>query len=30
VMTPVAFEKYIQDDMAKWARVIKSANIKAE
>jgi tripartite-type tricarboxylate transporter receptor subunit TctC len=30
VMTPVVFEKYIQDDIAKWARVIKSANIKAE
>ena len=30
VMTPAAFDKYIQDDMAKWARVIKSANIKAE
>jgi tripartite-type tricarboxylate transporter receptor subunit TctC len=30
VMTPAVFDKYIQDDMAKWARVIKSANIKAE
>jgi tripartite-type tricarboxylate transporter receptor subunit TctC len=30
VMAPAAFEKYIQDDIAKWARVIKSANIKAE
>jgi tripartite-type tricarboxylate transporter receptor subunit TctC len=30
VMTPAMFEKYIQDDIAKWARVIKSANIKAE
>ncbi|HXE47485.1 MAG TPA: tripartite tricarboxylate transporter substrate binding protein [Ramlibacter sp.] len=30
VMTPAAFEKYIQDDIAKWARVIKSAHIKAE
>jgi tripartite-type tricarboxylate transporter receptor subunit TctC len=30
VMTPAAFEKYIQDHIAKWARVIKSANIKAE
>ncbi len=30
VMTPVVFEKYIQDDIAKWARVIKTANIKAE
>ena len=30
VMTPAAFDKYIHDDIAKWARVIKSANIKAE
>ncbi len=30
VMTPAAFDKYIQEDIAKWARVIKSANIKAE
>ncbi len=30
VMTPAAFDKYIQDDIAKWSRVIKSANIKAE
>jgi tripartite-type tricarboxylate transporter receptor subunit TctC len=30
VMTPAVFDKYIQDDVAKWARVIKSANIKAE
>jgi tripartite-type tricarboxylate transporter receptor subunit TctC len=30
VMTPAAFDKYIQDDIAKWAHVIKSANIKAE
>jgi tripartite-type tricarboxylate transporter receptor subunit TctC len=30
VMTPLAFEKYIQDDIGKWARVIKAANIKAE
>src|SRR4030095_9361598 len=30
VMTPAAFDKYIQDDIAKWERVIKSANIKAE
>ncbi|MEP6824025.1 MAG: tripartite tricarboxylate transporter substrate binding protein [Ramlibacter sp.] len=29
-MAPAAFDKYIQDDIAKWARVIKSANIKAE
>ncbi len=30
VMTPAVFDKYIQDDIAKWARVIKTANIKAE
>jgi tripartite-type tricarboxylate transporter receptor subunit TctC len=30
VMTPAAFDKYIQDDIAKWARVIQSAHIKAE
>ncbi|MEJ6020888.1 tripartite tricarboxylate transporter substrate binding protein [Ramlibacter sp. PS4R-6] len=30
VMTPAQFEKYIDDDIAKWARVIKSANIKAD
>jgi tripartite-type tricarboxylate transporter receptor subunit TctC len=30
VMTPAVFDKYIQDDITKWARVIKSANIKPE
>ncbi|MES2511089.1 MAG: tripartite tricarboxylate transporter substrate binding protein [Pseudomonadota bacterium] len=30
VMTPAVFDKYMQDDIAKWARVIKNANIKAE
>ena len=30
VMTPNVFEKYMQDDIAKWERVIKTANIKAE
>ena len=30
VMTPAVFDRYIEDDIAKWARVIKSANIKAE
>jgi tripartite-type tricarboxylate transporter receptor subunit TctC len=30
MMTPAVFDKYIQDDIAKWAKVIKSANIKAE
>jgi tripartite-type tricarboxylate transporter receptor subunit TctC len=30
VMTPEAFEKYTRDDIAKWARVIKRAGIKAD
>jgi tripartite-type tricarboxylate transporter receptor subunit TctC len=30
VMTPAVFDKYIQDDVAKWARVIRTANIKAD
>lgn len=30
VMNAGAFDKYIQDDIAKWAKVIQSANIKAE
>ena len=30
VMTPAVFDRYIQDDIAKWSKVIKSANIKAE
>ena len=30
VMNPTVFEKYVQDDVAKWARVIKSANIKMD
>ena len=30
VMTAEAFEKYTRDDIAKWARVIKSAGIKAD
>ena len=30
VMTPTVFEKYMQDDIAKWARVIKTANIKVD
>lgn len=30
VMSPAAFEKYVQDDVAKWARIIKSANIKMD
>ena len=30
VMTPSVFDKYMQDDIAKWARVIKVANIKVD
>jgi tripartite-type tricarboxylate transporter receptor subunit TctC len=30
VMTPSVFDKYMQDDIAKWSRVIKTANIKAD
>ena len=30
VMTPVVFDKYLQDDVAKWAHVIKTANIKLD
>jgi tripartite-type tricarboxylate transporter receptor subunit TctC len=30
VMTPAQFDKYIEGDIAKWAHVIKSANIKAD
>lgn len=30
VMSPEAFEKYARDDIAKWAKVIKTAGIKAE
>ncbi|UUZ72674.1 hypothetical protein LP415_03230 [Polaromonas sp. P1(28)-8] len=30
VMTPEAFDKYARDDIAKWAGVIKSANIKVD
>ena len=30
VMNPAGFDKYVQDDVAKWARVIKSANIKMD
>jgi tripartite-type tricarboxylate transporter receptor subunit TctC len=30
VMTPAVFDKYLQDDIAKWSKVIKSAHIKAE
>ena len=30
VMTPEVFDKYARDDVDKWARVIKSANIKLD
>jgi tripartite-type tricarboxylate transporter receptor subunit TctC len=29
-MSPAAFDKYIQDDIAKWAKVINTAHIKPE
>jgi tripartite-type tricarboxylate transporter receptor subunit TctC len=29
-MTPAQFDRYLQDDIAKWARVIKTANIKVD
>ncbi len=30
VMNPQAFDKYVREDVHKWAKVIKAANIKAE
>ena len=30
VMTPDAFDKYVRDDIAKWERVIRTANIKVD
>ena len=30
VMNPQAFDKYVRADVAKWAKVIKAANIKAD
>ena len=30
VLNPAQFDKYLQDDIAKWAGVIKSANIKLD
>ena len=30
IMNPAAFDKYLQDDIAKWSGVIKSANIKLD
>ena len=29
-MTPVQFEKYVNDDIAKWAKVVKTAGVRAE
>jgi tripartite-type tricarboxylate transporter receptor subunit TctC len=29
-MSPAGFDKYLQDDIGKWAKVIQSAHIKAE
>jgi tripartite-type tricarboxylate transporter receptor subunit TctC len=30
IMNPVVFDKYMRDDIAKWNRVIKTANIKLD
>lgn len=30
VMSPIVFDKYIQDDVAKWAQVIRTAHIKMD
>jgi len=30
VMNPAVFDKHIQDDVAKWAQVIRTANIKMD
>ena len=30
LMSPDVFDKYVRDDIAKWARVIKTANIKVD
>jgi tripartite-type tricarboxylate transporter receptor subunit TctC len=30
VMSPQAFDKYVRDDVQKWAKVIKTAHIKAD
>jgi tripartite-type tricarboxylate transporter receptor subunit TctC len=30
VMSPTAFDKYVHEDIEKWAKLIKSANIKPE
>jgi tripartite-type tricarboxylate transporter receptor subunit TctC len=30
VMNPQVFDKYLREDVQKWAKVIKAANIKAD
>jgi tripartite-type tricarboxylate transporter receptor subunit TctC len=30
VMSPEVFDKYVRDDIAKWARVIQTAHIKVD
>jgi tripartite-type tricarboxylate transporter receptor subunit TctC len=30
VMTPPVFDKYVHDDIQKWAHVIQAAHIKAD
>ena len=30
VMSPAQFQQYLEGDIAKWARVIKAANIKVD
>ena len=30
VMNPAAFDKYVHDDIEKWAKLIKAAHIKAD
>ncbi len=30
IMNPVVFDRYMRDDIAKWSRVIKTANIKLD
>ena len=30
VMTPAEFDKYLRDDIEKWAKVIQTAGIKVQ
>jgi tripartite-type tricarboxylate transporter receptor subunit TctC len=30
VMTPAEFDKYLRADIEKWAKVVKTAGLKAE